>query len=184
MTTILSGLIVRDELKKSLIVKIKALQEKRGAPLTLAIIQVGDRADSTTYINSKNKFAAEIGVDVKLVHLQENINQEEIISEIKKLNQDKKITGIIVQLPLPKNLDEQIILDAIDGAKDADAITSMSVKKWTGAGVSESIQGEPLYKPISTRRALVSCNRPRCRRTSRLLQDFLEREERLCHRPL
>src|ERR1035437_1120370 len=131
MTTILSGLIVRDELKKSLIVKIKALQEKRGAPLTLAIIQVGDRADSTAYINAKNKFAAEIGVDVKLIHLQENINQEEIISEIKKLNKDKKITGIIVQLPLPNHFDEQAILDAVDPAKDADVITSINVKKWT-----------------------------------------------------
>ena len=138
MTTILSGLIVRDELKKSLIVKIKALQEKRDAPLTLAIIQVGDRADSTAYINSKNKFAAEISVDVKIINFQENINQEEIISEIKKFNKDKKITGIIVQLPLPKNLDERIILDAIDPAKDADAITSTNVKKWM-------IQGEPLY---------------------------------------
>ena len=139
MPTILSGLTAREELKKPLIVKIKALQEKRGgSPLTLAIIQVGDRADSTAYINSKNKFAAEIGVLVKLVHLQENIKQEKIIAEIKKLNKDKKITGIILQLPLPKNFDERIILDVIDPVKDADAITSTNVKKWT-------IQGETLY---------------------------------------
>jgi methylenetetrahydrofolate dehydrogenase (NADP+)/methenyltetrahydrofolate cyclohydrolase len=131
MPTILSGLTARDELKKPLAAKIKALQEKRsGSPLTLAIIQVGDRADSIAYINSKKKFAAEIGVDVNLINFQENINQEEIISEIKKLNKDKKITGIIVQLPLPKNLYERIILDAIDPAKDADAITSTNVKKW------------------------------------------------------
>src|ERR1035437_6545266 len=130
MPTILSGIAARDELKKSLIVKIKVLQEKRGAPLTLAIVQVGDRADSTAYINSKNKFATEIGVDVKIIHLQENINQKEIISEIKKLNKDKKITGIIVQLPLPKHFDEQAILDAVNPAKDADVITSINVKKW------------------------------------------------------
>ena len=150
MPNILSGLIARDELKKSLTVKIKALQEKRGLSLTLAIIQVGDRADSTAYINGKKKFAAEIGVVVELIHLQEDISQEEIISEIKKLNQDKGIVGIIVQLPLLKHFDEQAILDAVDPTKDADAITSMSVKKWT----DELVQGLPSYKP-STRAPLV-----------------------------
>jgi methylenetetrahydrofolate dehydrogenase (NADP+)/methenyltetrahydrofolate cyclohydrolase len=141
MPTILSGRVARDELKMSLIAKIQASQEKRGISLTLAIIQVGDRADSTAYINAKKKFAAEIGVEVRLINLQEIIGQEEIVAEIKKLNQDKKTTGIIVQLPLPKNLDERIILDTIDGAKDADAITSMNAKKWT-------IQ-DPIYVPKS-----------------------------------
>ena len=142
MLTILSGRVARDELKKSLAAKIKSLQEKQGLPsplpLTLAIIQVGDRADSTAYINGKKKFATEIGVEVKLIHLQENIGQEEIVAEIQKLNQDKKITGIIVQLPVPKNLDERVILDSIYPAKDVDAITSTNVKKWT-------VQGLPLY---------------------------------------
>jgi methylenetetrahydrofolate dehydrogenase (NADP+)/methenyltetrahydrofolate cyclohydrolase len=149
MPTILSGRVARDELKKPLAAKIKSLQEKLGAALTLAIIQVGDRADSTAYINAKKKFAAEIGVSVKLVHLAESVRQEKITAEIKKLNQDKEITGIIVQLPLPKSLDEGIILDIIDPAKDADAITSTNVKKW-------SVQGLPLYQPpTSTRTTLV-----------------------------
>jgi methylenetetrahydrofolate dehydrogenase (NADP+)/methenyltetrahydrofolate cyclohydrolase len=146
MLTILSGIAARDELKKSLAAKIKSLQEKQGSPsplpLTLAIIQVGDRADSTAYINAKKKFADEIGVLVKLVQFKENADQEEIISEIKKLNEDKEISGIIVQLPLPKILNEQIILDVIDPAKDADAITSTNVKVWT-------IQGPTSYKPRS-----------------------------------
>jgi len=70
MPTILSGVAARDELKKSLVAKVKALREKQGAPLTLAIIQVGDRADSTAYINAKKKFGAEIGVLVRLIHLK------------------------------------------------------------------------------------------------------------------
>jgi methylenetetrahydrofolate dehydrogenase (NADP+)/methenyltetrahydrofolate cyclohydrolase len=154
MPTILSGLIVHDELKKSLAAKIKALQEKRGgSPLTLAIIQVGNRADSTAYINGKKKFATEIGVIVKLVNFQENVSQEEIIYEIKKINQDKEITGIIVQLPLPKHFDEQAILDAVDPAKDADAITFTNIKRWTVDG--ESLQEEPLD---NTRVALVKAD--------------------------
>jgi methylenetetrahydrofolate dehydrogenase (NADP+)/methenyltetrahydrofolate cyclohydrolase len=139
MPTILSGRVARDEIKKSLIAKIKTLREKQGATLILAIIQVGDRADSTAYINAKKKFAAEIGVDVKLIHLQESIGQEEIISEIKKLNQDKGITGIIVQLPLPKNLNEQVILGAVAPSKDADAITSTNVKKWMGQDFVQAV---------------------------------------------
>src|ERR1017187_2476251 len=105
MLTILSGRVARDELKKSLAAKIKSLQEKQGSPsqlpLTLAIIQVGDRADSTAYINGKNKFAAEIGVVVRVINFQESIEKGKIIVEIKKLNVDKKVIGILVQLPLP-----------------------------------------------------------------------------------
>jgi methylenetetrahydrofolate dehydrogenase (NADP+)/methenyltetrahydrofolate cyclohydrolase len=151
MPTILSGLIARDELNKSLIIKTKALQEKQDLPLTVAIIQVGDRADSSAYINGKKKFAAEIGVDVKLIHFQEKINQEEIISEIKKLNKDKKITGIIVQLPLPKNLNEPVILDAVDPTKDADAITSINVKKWTVQGKPLDSTKDPTLYPATAR---------------------------------
>jgi len=135
MPTIISGLIARDGLKKSLAAKIKILQEKRNlsvspSPLILAIIQVGDRADSAAYINAKKRFATEIGVNVKIVNLGENVLQEKIIAEIQKLNQDNEVTGIIVQLPLPKNMDEQVILDAVDPAKDADAITSTNMKEW------------------------------------------------------
>ena len=147
MTTILSGLVARGELKKPLAAKIKALQEKRGGvPLTLAIIHVGDRADSTSYINGKKKFAAEIGAVVKIINFEEGIDQENIIAEIEKLNKEKEVDGIIVQLPLPNNLDTQVILDAVNLTKDADATSSINVKKWT-------VQGLPLYE--NTRATLV-----------------------------
>jgi methylenetetrahydrofolate dehydrogenase (NADP+)/methenyltetrahydrofolate cyclohydrolase len=141
MPTILSGLTAREELKKPLAAKIKALQEKRGFPLTLSIIQVGDRADSIAYINAKKKFAAEIGVFVRLIHLQEDTGQEKIIAEIQKLNQDKGTTGIIVQLPLPEDIDKRMVLDAIEPSKDTDGITSMNVKKWN---TTDTVEG---HKP-------------------------------------
>ncbi len=122
MSIILSGKIARDELKKSLVAKIRSLRDERGVSLVLAIIQVGDRADSTAYVNAKKRFASEIGVLVKLVPFGESIGQKEIIDEIKALNQDKGIAGIIVQLPLPKDMDEQIILDTVVPSKDADAV--------------------------------------------------------------
>lgn len=141
---ILSGLVVRDELKKSLIAKIEALKNGPGHfPLTLAIVQVGDRADSTAYINAKKKFAAEIGVTVQIINFRENTEQKDIIKEIVKLNKEMKTAGIIIQLPLPVSLDERAILDAIDPAKDVDAITSSNVKRWSAQG--ESFQDKVLF---------------------------------------
>jgi len=138
---ILSGVAARDELKKALVAKIQALQR----PLTLAIIQVGMRADSTAYINAKKRFARDIGVAVKFVSFAEDVAQDVIVLEIQKLNQDKEITGIIVQLPLPSALDKHAVLDAINPAKDTDAISSANVKKWSVQGAALKIQDAILY---------------------------------------
>ena len=70
------------------------------------------------------------------MRFDEDVRQEEIISEIKKLDKEKGASGIIVQLPLPESLDEKAILDTIDPIKDVDAINSMSVKNWTAASGS------------------------------------------------
>ena len=159
MLTILSGKVARDELKKALVAKINALREKHGASLTLAIVQVGERADSTAYINAKKRFAASIGVAVKLIQFKEDTAQEEIVGELQKLNHDKAITGIIVQLPLPGHIDKRVVLDAIDPAKDTDGISSTSVKRWSNQGlplalaksprvtlgVGETTKGYPMY---------------------------------------
>ena len=131
MPMILSGIAARDELKNALAAKIRRLLEKQGVSLALAIIQIGERPDSTAYINAKKRFADGVGVAVRLVRFKEDVKQEKVIDELQKLNRDKEVSGIIVQLPLPKSLDAQAILDAIDPVKDADAISSANVKKWT-----------------------------------------------------
>jgi len=143
MPIILSGKVARDELKRSLVAKIRALQEKQGSPLCLAIIQVGDRPDSTAYIDAKKRFAAEIGVTVRLVHFQESVKQEDVIAEIKKLDQEKEVTGIIVQLPLPAHIDKHAVIDAIDPGKDIDGISSASVRRWSAADDVESYRPWP-----------------------------------------
>jgi methylenetetrahydrofolate dehydrogenase (NADP+) / methenyltetrahydrofolate cyclohydrolase len=130
MPTILSGSIARSKLKEVLIEKVKVLREGQNL-LTLAILQVGDKAESTAYIAAKKRFGAEIGVLVRHIHFQEDIDQKEVINEIKKLNLEKEITGIIIQLPLPKHLDNRAIIDTIDPKKDVDGITSSNVKKWS-----------------------------------------------------
>jgi methylenetetrahydrofolate dehydrogenase (NADP+)/methenyltetrahydrofolate cyclohydrolase len=124
---ILDGRIAREALMPELIQKVKKLS----ATPTLAIIQVGDRPDSTAFIKAKKSFAEQIGVKERHIHLSESTNQEELIETIKKTNGDPNIQGIILQLPLPSQLDPDSAINSIDPTKDTDSITSANVEKWT-----------------------------------------------------
>ncbi len=97
---------------------------------TLAIIQVGDRPDSTSFIKAKKAFAVQIGVNEKHIHLSETILQVDLIKKIKECNGDDSIQGIILQLPLPEHLDKKVCIESIDPCKDADGITSYSLEQW------------------------------------------------------
>ena len=123
--TLLSGTIVRDALIPSLISKIKSLSH---VP-KLAIIQVGDRPDSTSYIKAKQAFAKKIGVETRLIHFIENISQDELIEVIQNNNNDQSVCGIIVQLPLPPHINRSIIIEAINPSKDIDGLTSVNYSK-------------------------------------------------------
>ena len=121
---ILSGTIVRDVRIIELIKKFKSV-----SPIPeLAIIQVGDRADSVAYIGAKLAFAKKVGVIAHHVHLAENCTQEELILEIKKNNADPQIKGIIVQLPLPNLLDREAVINTIKPRKDIDGLTSTNME--------------------------------------------------------
>jgi methylenetetrahydrofolate dehydrogenase (NADP+) / methenyltetrahydrofolate cyclohydrolase len=126
MTKILEGAPVKEKIKKELIEKIKKL----GKGPVLAIVQVGDRADSNTYVKQKQKFGEEIGVKVVIKKFSEEISEQELIQEVKNLNDDKNVDGIIVQLPLSENFDKEKILNLISKEKDADGLVgSFSSKK-------------------------------------------------------
>jgi len=121
---ILNGKIVRDSLVESLKDSVNKLYKKP----RLAIVQVGNRADSTTFINAKKSFATKIGIEVEHFNYKEDIRESDLIIEINKMNQDDKITGIIVQLPLPISLDREHVINAIDPKKDADGLTAQNVQ--------------------------------------------------------
>lgn len=132
--TILSGRTVRDSLIPELIKKVQSLSR---IP-TLAIIQVGDRPDSTAFISAKKNFAKKIGVAEKHIQLPDSISENDLIAEIKKCNADKSITAIIVQLPLPAHLDRDQVISAIDPSKDADGLTAnTTVMPATARGIRE-----------------------------------------------
>ena len=124
MNNIIDGKLVRNIKKEELLEKIKKLNIK----LTLVVISVGDDPASRVYVGQKEKMALSLGYNFLNVHF-DSIKEDDLINEIDKLNKDKNITGIIVQLPLPKYLDKDKIINIIDPLKDVDGLTNNNLIK-------------------------------------------------------
>ena len=120
----IDGKLVRNIRKEKLIEKVNKLKDK----LTLVDVNVGDNEASKIYIKQKEKMALSIGYNFINLHF-DNISEEDLINEIVKLNNDPKITGIIVQLPLPDYLNKDNILNAISPLKDVDGLTNTNLMK-------------------------------------------------------
>lgn len=93
---------------------------------TLVIIQVGNRPESTVYVGHKKRFGESIGAIVRHVVFPEDVKTEILVSNIKELNIDKAVNGIIVQLPIPEHLDKKQILESVDPRKDVDGLHSVN----------------------------------------------------------
>jgi len=103
--------------------------KEEGVVPGLAVIIVGDNPASRVYVNNKKKMCAEIGIYSEEYALPEQTTQDELISVINKLNNDKNIHGILVQLPLPKHIDEKTVIGSIIPEKDVDAFHPVNVGK-------------------------------------------------------
>ena len=114
--------IIKDECKE----KAAALKEQ-GREVCLAVIQVGSDPASSVYVNNKKKACAYIGINSLSYELEEETTQEELTKLIAELNERKDVNGILVQLPLPKHIDENAIIKAIDPKKDVDGFHPQSV---------------------------------------------------------
>jgi len=149
MAKILSGKEVSARIKSELAEEVVKLTEKGIFP-GLAVIIVGDDPASRVYVNSKKKNCEELGIYSEEYALPAETAEEELLSLIEKLNNKKDINGILVQLPLPKHIDEEKIINAIDPKKDVDAFHPVNVGKimvgnydfvpCTPAGVMELIK--------------------------------------------
>ena len=95
----------------------------------LAVILAGDNPASVSYVTAKEKACQEAGMFSLEVRLDGSVSEAELIAEIRKLNEDKRIHGILVQLPLPKHIDEKAVIAAIDPRKDVDGFTPVNVGK-------------------------------------------------------
>ena len=128
---------VKDDLKQ----KVAFLKEKGKRAPHLAAVLVGHNGASETYIASKIKNCEEIGFASSIIRLEEDIAEFELIKTIKKLNEEDTIDGILVQLPLPKQINEQRIIHLIDPTKDVDGLHPINTGKL--------VQGLPTFIPAT-----------------------------------
>lgn len=126
--TKLDGKLYRDEIFADLAERVKVLKDKGITP-GLATVLVGDDPASHSYVRMKHKDCEQIGVNSIRRDLPADVSQEELNSVIDELNADDACTGYIVQLPLPKHLDENAVLERIDPAKDADGLHPVNLGK-------------------------------------------------------
>lgn len=109
----------------------------------LTIIQVGSRPDSSAYVRSKLKAAQSSNIKSKLLKFDDSITEEELLEEIEKLNMDPKVNGLLIQLPLPKHIDETLVTNSVSTEKDVDGFDRYNVGELAKRG------GKPLFKPCT-----------------------------------
>lgn len=117
---ILDGKKTSEDIKNEIAAEVQSIKAAGGKVPHLAAVIVGNNGASLTYVGSKVKSCQQIGFDSTLVALPEDITEADLLAKIKELNEDDNLDGYIVQLPLPKHIDEQKILLAIDPDKDVD----------------------------------------------------------------
>lgn len=149
MAQIIDGKAISAKVKAEVREEADALKAK-GIPIGLAVVIVGNNPASRVYVNNKKKACAEVGFESFEYALPEETTQEELLALVDKLNNDDKVNGILVQLPLPSQIDEKAVINAIRPEKDVDAFHPVNVGKimigdfaflpCTPAGVMELIK--------------------------------------------
>ena len=126
MPQIIDGKAISDAIKEELKIKVEKLKAE-GINICLAVIQVGNDPASSVYVGNKKKACAYIGIDSLAYELPEETSQEELLKLIGELNAKADVSGILVQLPLPKHIDEDAVIRAIDPNKDVDGFHPQSI---------------------------------------------------------
>jgi len=130
---------LREELKK----KVIELKSTYNAVPGLTVILVGEDPPSKIYVKNKEKFAKEVGMNSEIVRYTENVEEKTVLNKIRELNNDKQVSGILVQLPLPKHIDKRKVIEAILPGKDVDGFHPINVGNLS-SGYDSSIPCTPL----------------------------------------
>ena len=127
---------ILDGKKVSLAEELNLVERVRSFSRTpeLAILMVGERADSKTYVKQKMRMAERIGAKTRLFSFPDNVTEEKLIEEIESLNSNGEVDGIILQLPLPAHLAPRVIIDRISPSKDVDGLTTLNQGKLLTGG--------------------------------------------------
>ncbi len=126
---LLNGKIASSSIKESLKKEVDSIKKSVNQPPHLAAILIGNNGASETYVASKVKNCAEIGFDSTLVRLEDSISESDLLNEIYKLNNNDNVDGILVQLPLPKHISEQKVIEAVAPEKDVDGFHPINAGK-------------------------------------------------------
>ncbi|NSW13524.1 bifunctional methylenetetrahydrofolate dehydrogenase/methenyltetrahydrofolate cyclohydrolase [Enterococcus faecalis] len=126
MSTVINGRELADQMQAEIQKDVEKMTQQ-GIQPGLVVLLVGENPASQTYVRNKERAAAKIGILSKVEKLPETISEEDLLAEIDKYNQDSRFHGILVQLPLPKHIDEEKILLAIDPKKDVDGFHPMNL---------------------------------------------------------
>ena len=164
MTILINGKEIAQNLRNELKKEIDNLKSKIGKTPGLAVVQVGDVAASSVYVKAKTKSAKEVGIEVIDHHLPEETTEKELLEVVDTLNNQNNVNGILVQLPLPKHINEQVVLDSIHHDKnDGIRVSVLSealpyiqkfagrriVIKYGGSAMSEESLKEAVFRDIA-----------------------------------
>ena len=130
---------LREDLKQ----EVLGLKKKFNKVPGLTVILIGDMAPSQIYVRNKEKSANEVGLKSEVIKYPEAIEEKTVLEKIEELNKDQTVSGILVQLPLPKHIDKQKVIETIDPSKDVDGLHPMNVGNLS-SGYQGSIPGTPL----------------------------------------
>lgn len=138
--TIISGKELSEIKRREVKAEVDALLEKGITP-GLAVIIVGNDPASLTYVNGKQRACQEVGIHSELISLPEDIHEDELLAKIAELNKDERIDGILVQLPLPSQINELAVIEAISPNKDVDGFHPINIGRM--------MTGQPCFLPCT-----------------------------------
>ena len=124
--TFINGTKIAEDIKKEVAAEVEKLKARNIHP-GLAVVLVGDDAASSAYVNMKARTCEQLGIHSKKLTIPSSITTDQLLAEVRKLNEDNSIDGILVQLPLPKHVNKHTILEGVDPRKDVDGFHSANV---------------------------------------------------------
>ena len=140
---LIDGKKIAAELREELRVEVLELKAKYNKIPGLTVILIGDMAPSQIYVRNKEKSANEVGLKSEVIKYPEAVEEKKILDKIEELNKDNTVSGILVQLPLPKHIDKQKVIETIAPSKDVDGFHPMNVGNLS-SGYESSVPCTPL----------------------------------------
>lgn len=139
---LLDGKMIADKIKQEITEEVEQIKKSGGKIPYLVAILVGNDGASETYVGHKEKACKQVGFKNQVLRFEDTISEADLLAEIQKINNDPEVDGLIVQMPLPKHISEQKVIEAIDPTKDVDGFHPINVGRMV-AGLPAYISATP-----------------------------------------